>query len=115
MQRWMEYADAKLEGTGMRCFVCPGNDDMFEIDAVIAASKRVAAVEGKVIQLDEHHEMANSGWSNPTPWHTHREEPEEALLAAHRGDDRPGQESVPMPSSISTPRPTAAAWTRRPS
>ncbi len=37
MQRWMEYADAKLEGTGMRCFVCPGNDDMFEIDDVISA------------------------------------------------------------------------------
>jgi Icc-related predicted phosphoesterase len=80
MEHWMEYADAKLAGTGIRCYVCPGNDDIFEIDAIIAASKYVHSVEGQVVELDEHHEMANSGWSNPTPWHTHREEPDEALL-----------------------------------
>jgi uncharacterized protein len=80
MQRWMDYADAKLEGTGIRCYVCPGNDDVFEIDAVIASSKHVRSLEGQVIELDEYHEMANSGWSNPTPWDTHREEPDESLL-----------------------------------
>ncbi|HJW89371.1 MAG TPA: hypothetical protein VJ436_01885 [Anaerolineales bacterium] len=80
LQRWMEYADAKLAGTGIQAYVCPGNDDMFEIDAVIAAASCVALAEGKVIQLDDHHEMASSGWSNPTPWDTHREEPEEKLL-----------------------------------
>ncbi len=79
MQHWMEYADAKLEGTGMRCFVCPGNDDMFEIDDVIKQSKHVELAEGKVIELDEHHEMINAGWSTPTPWHTHREESEDQL------------------------------------
>jgi hypothetical protein len=77
--RWMEYADSKLAGTGMRCFVCPGNDDMFEIDDVIRQSKHVELVEGRVIQLDEHHEMLNSGWTTPTPWNTHREESEDAL------------------------------------
>ncbi len=81
IERWMEYADQKLSGTGIRCFVCPGNDDMLEIDAVIAASRSVIHAEGKVIELDEHHEMISSGWSNPTPWDTHREEPEEALQA----------------------------------
>jgi Icc-related predicted phosphoesterase len=70
-----------LDGTGIRCIVCPGNDDIFEIDAVIASSKNVRSMEGQVVELDEHHEMANSGWSNPTPWNTHREESEEALLA----------------------------------
>jgi len=80
VNRWMEYADNKLAGSGIRCFVCPGNDDVFEIDAAIAASKSVRSVEGQVIELDEHHEMVSSGWSNPTPWDTHREEPEEALL-----------------------------------
>jgi Icc-related predicted phosphoesterase len=79
MQAWMEYADAKLEGTGIRCYVCPGNDDMFEIDEVIAASKHIRSTEGQVIHLDEYHEMASSGWSNPTPWDTPREESEEAL------------------------------------
>ncbi|MBN1147088.1 MAG: metallophosphoesterase [Anaerolineales bacterium] len=78
-QRWMEYAAAKLAGTGIRCFVCPGNDDIFELDQVIEASQFVQLAEGRVIQLDEHHEMASTGWSNPTPWDTHREESEEAL------------------------------------
>ena len=81
VQHWMEYADAKLEGTPIRCFVCPGNDDMFEIDDIIKQAKRVELAEGKVIQLDEHHEMINAGWSTPTPWHTHREESEDKLRA----------------------------------
>jgi len=80
INRWMEYADNKLDGTGIHCYVCPGNDDVSEVDAAIAASKSVRSVEGKVIELDEHHEMVSSGWTNPTPWDTHREEPEEALL-----------------------------------
>jgi hypothetical protein len=79
--RWMDYADSKLEGTGLTCYVCPGNDDMFEVDGAIAASRHVRTVEGQVIRLDEHHEMLSTGWSNPTPWKTHREEPEEALRA----------------------------------
>lgn len=77
--RWMEYADQKLAGAGIRCYVCPGNDDMVEIDAVIAASRCVELAEGRIIPLDDRHEMASTGWSNPTPWNTHREEAEEAL------------------------------------
>jgi Icc-related predicted phosphoesterase len=79
MQRWMEYADTKLDGTPLRCFVCPGNDDMFEIDDVIKQSKRVELTEGKVVSLDEHHEMINCGWTTPTPWNTPREESEGQL------------------------------------
>jgi uncharacterized protein len=80
VERWMAYADDKLAGTGIQCYVCPGNDDIFEIDEVIATSSCVQLAEGKVIQMDDMHELASSGWSNPTPWDTHREEPEEALL-----------------------------------
>jgi Icc-related predicted phosphoesterase len=79
IERWMEYADEKLAGTGIRCYVCPGNDDIFEIDEVIANSKSVTHAEGQVVALSEHHEMVSSGWSNPTPWDTHREEPDEDL------------------------------------
>jgi hypothetical protein len=85
IQRWMDYADAKLSGTGIRCIVCPGNDDIFEIDAVIASSKCVRSMEGQIVELDDHHEMVNSGWTNPTPWNTHREESEEALLTRLEG------------------------------
>lgn len=79
MREWMEYADAKLEGSGVRCFVCPGNDDMFDIDAVIGQSRHVENVEGQRTQLDDQHEMISTGWTDPTPWNTPREESDEAL------------------------------------
>jgi Icc-related predicted phosphoesterase len=78
-EQWLAYADEKLEGTGIRCFVAPGNDDMFELDDLIRTSKHVRLVEGEVIELDRHHEMISSGWSNPTPWHTYREEEDDQL------------------------------------
>ena len=76
---WLVYADEKLEGTGIRCFVAPGNDDMLELDDLIHTSKHVELGEGRVIELDNHHEMISSGWSNITPWHTFREEEEDKL------------------------------------
>ena len=80
-EEWLAYADRKLEGSGIRCYVAPGNDDMFALDDVIRTSKHVQLVEGQVIQLDDRHEMISSGWSNFTPWHTYREESEEDLRA----------------------------------
>ena len=80
-EQWLAYADEKLAGSGIRCYVAPGNDDMFELDDLIRSAKHVQLAEGKVIELDQHHEMISSGWSNPTPWHTYREEDEQALRA----------------------------------
>jgi Icc-related predicted phosphoesterase len=77
--QWLAYADEKLEGSGIRCYVAPGNDDMFELDDLIRTSKHVQLVEGEVVQLDQHHEMISSGWSNVTPWHTYREEEDDKL------------------------------------
>jgi uncharacterized protein len=76
-EQWLSYADEKLEGARLRCYVAPGNDDMFELDDLIRTSKHVEVVEGQIVQLDEHHEMVTSGWSNITPWHTYREETED--------------------------------------
>ena len=78
VQRWMDLAHDKLQGTGVRCFVCPGNDDEMEVDRVIASSDAVELGEGRVIEVAGF-EMISTGWSNPTPWNTHREEDEDAL------------------------------------
>ena len=78
-EQWLAYADEKLEGTGIRCYVAPGNDDMFELDDLIRTSRHVELVEGEVVELDQHHEMISSGWSNITPWHTYREEDDDKL------------------------------------
>jgi Icc-related predicted phosphoesterase len=77
--QWMELADQKLADTGLKCFVCPGNDDDFSVDAVIKQSKRVTLAEGKCVELGDGFQMISSGWSNVTPWKTHREESEEDL------------------------------------
>ncbi len=79
VQQWMDLAEKKLAGTDMKVYCSPGNDDMDEVDEVIRASKRVILVEGKVTALNADHEMIASGWSNITPWNTHREEDEEQL------------------------------------
>jgi uncharacterized protein len=80
-EQWLAYADEKLAGTPIRCYVAPGNDDMFELDDLIRTSKHVLLAEGQVIELDEHHEMISSGWTNATPWNTYREEGEDELRA----------------------------------
>ncbi len=82
-EQWMDYAGDKLEGTGLRVYAAPGNDDQFEVDEIIRNSKVVTLVEGLAIELDKHHEMISSGWSNPTPWHTYREENEDQLAARY--------------------------------
>ena len=79
VQQWMDLADKKLDGTGMKVYCCPGNDDMDEVDAIVRGSRNVIHAEGQVISLDDHHEMIASGWSNRTPWDTHREEDEDQL------------------------------------
>jgi Icc-related predicted phosphoesterase len=79
VQQWMDLADRKLEGSDMKVYCSPGNDDMDEVDEIVRSSRRVALVEGLVTPLDAHHEMITSGWSNRTPWDTHREEDEDQL------------------------------------
>lgn len=79
VQQWMDQADRKLEGTGMKIYCSPGNDDMEEVDGIVRSSRYVALVEGLVTPLDSHHDMISSGWSNRTPWETHREEDEDQL------------------------------------
>jgi Icc-related predicted phosphoesterase len=79
LEGWIEFADRKLGSAPTRCFVCPGNDDAFEIDELLASSERVVVAEGKAIDLGEGFTMASTGWSNHTPWMTHREEDEPEL------------------------------------
>jgi uncharacterized protein len=79
MRRWMELAEERLAGTGIHCFVTPGNDDFWEIDDVIKSSAIVGFGEGRCIRLDEKHEMLTSGYSNITPWHSPRELDEDGL------------------------------------
>jgi Icc-related predicted phosphoesterase len=81
IRRWMGLADERLSGTGVRCFVTPGNDDFYEIDPTLRSSEVVEFVEGESVDLDGPYEMITTGYSNLTPWNTPRELPEEQLSA----------------------------------
>jgi len=81
LERWMVLADERLNGSGRRCFVCPGNDDAPEADDVIRHAKHVQLVEGTCVELGDGFSMVSTGWSNVTPWKTFRELPEPELAA----------------------------------
>jgi Icc-related predicted phosphoesterase len=78
-ERWIAMAEDKLGGTGIRVVACPANDDMFEIDDLLAGARVVeTGDEDHPIDLDGF-TMVSMGWTNPTPWHTFREAEEPEL------------------------------------
>ena len=79
VEDWVALAEERLRGTGVRCFMAPGNDDFLSIDPAIESSDFVEFAENRVLRLDDTHEMITTGYSNPTPWQTERELPEPEL------------------------------------
>ena len=78
LDRWLDMADGKLKGGQIGCILNGGNDDIFEIDDLIESSPCVTFGEGKVLDLDGF-SLISMGWTNPTPWDTFREAPEDEL------------------------------------
>jgi Icc-related predicted phosphoesterase len=82
-RRWVEYAEDRLAGAGVPILFAPGNDDDVRIDAVFAQSTVFVSGEKCVVNLGGV-EVVSTGWSNPTPWRTPRECPEDELDASLR-------------------------------
>jgi Icc-related predicted phosphoesterase len=80
IQGWLDFAETKLRGTGKRIIVTAGNDDPLFINELFRESSVVIMAERQIVCVDERHEMINEGFSNPTPWHTHREMEEDSLF-----------------------------------
>jgi uncharacterized protein len=78
VERWMALADERLGEARIKAYVCPGNDDQFDIDPVIENARHVHLAEGRVLDIDGF-QMVSTGWSNRTPWETYREEDEPDL------------------------------------
>jgi hypothetical protein len=96
LRRLNAYAEQKLKGTKIKCFVSPGNDDSFFIDKVLAESNTIFNPEGQVIDIDGIHEMASTGYTNMTPWKCPRDIPDEELMK--RIDDLTGKLKNPSRS-----------------
>jgi Icc-related predicted phosphoesterase len=79
LQSWIELVQDRLNGTRVKCYISPGNDDKFEIDPLLIDSGHLVNPEGRVVDLDGSHEMITLGYANPTPWKSPREVSEERL------------------------------------
>ena len=75
---WVELAESRLSDKRVHMIMTPGNDDEFGVDEVLRRSDYVDAAEGRLTRIGRH-ELLSVGWSNPTPWNTPRECPEEEL------------------------------------
>jgi len=80
LERWLQIADERLAGTDVQVFLGPANDDPPFVDGILAQGTRVQNPEGRLVELPAGWSMISCGWSNPTPWDSPREIPEEALL-----------------------------------
>ena len=78
LEMWLDMADSKLRGGEIPCILNGGNDDIWEIDDIIEASPCVSFAESKVLDIGGFY-LASMGWTNPTPWNTFREAPEDVL------------------------------------
>ena len=85
IEEWVQLADQRLKDQKFTCYVQPGNDDRYEIDPILAKSERIINPDGKVIRIDENHEMISTGHANITPWDCPRDEKEEKLTEIIEG------------------------------
>ncbi len=93
LAEWLTLADERLRPSGKRLFFMLGNDDPAELQSLLDEAPWGAPDEGKVVMLDDDHEMISWGYSNITPWHSHREMTEDQLATAI--DEMAGRLSAP--------------------
>ena len=76
---WMRLAEERLGKTDVKCYISPGNDDLFDVDPILDSSSYVMNPEGKTVSIDGQHEMITLGYTNHTPWNSPREVDEDVL------------------------------------
>jgi Icc-related predicted phosphoesterase len=81
LARWIDFAEERLSGSGIRCYITGGNDDAPDIlePLVRHEGENVVDCEGQRVMIDDTHLMLSTGLSNPTPWKTPREVSDDEL------------------------------------
>ncbi len=77
--RWLRWADERIGAEPTRLLVGLGNDDPDIVERAIEADGRAELTDNERIRLDDRHELVTLAYSNPTPWHTYRELPEDEI------------------------------------
>jgi Icc-related predicted phosphoesterase len=86
LTRWIDIAEDRLRGTGIRVVFAPGNDDPLFVDDLLSSSDIVENADGRVIELPGGFPMVSVGYSNRTPWSSPRELDEPDLKAMIDGE-----------------------------
>ena len=79
LRQWMELAEQRLSGSGIQCFVMPGNDDSPDVSGILDDAERVVNPDGRKVAIKDSVEMISLGYSNRTPFDSPRELTEEQL------------------------------------
>lgn len=80
LRNWISLAEEKLKNSGVRVFICPGNDDPLSIDDILNSSSLIENPDGKVIELSSDLEILGCGNANMTPWKCPRDLEEDELM-----------------------------------
>jgi len=73
VERWIKVAEERLRGSKIKCYISPGNDDRYDVDRILSSSDVVINPEGRVVTIDDRHEMITLGYTNVTPWNAPRD------------------------------------------
>ena len=80
---------ARMEESGKKdgilYYISAGNDDPFDIDAVMQSTSHVINPEEQCLPVHPKIDMLTFGGTNPTPWDTPREYPEDKMLEKLEG------------------------------
>ncbi len=95
LTRWLDLAEQRLAGTGIRLYAMTGNDDQPELQQMLREAPVLTETEDSLLDLGEGIQMISFGYSNPTPWNTPREldddEIERRIEKMALRVDRPGR------------------------
>ena len=80
LNRWLSVAEERLKAVKIKCYISPGNDDGFHIDQCFKGFDYIIDPEDQVVQIDDHHELIGTGYSNITPFKAPRELSEDKLF-----------------------------------
>lgn len=79
LRRWLDWAKARMAGGGARLLLGLGNDDFTPMEEVIRADGFAELTDSSLLKVDDFHELLTLPYSNPTPWRTNRELPEDEI------------------------------------
>jgi Icc-related predicted phosphoesterase len=82
LRGWLALADERLRPKGIPLYFMLGNDDPAQLQPILDEAPWGTHAEGRVLALDDDHEMISWGYSNLTPFHSHREQTEAELAAS---------------------------------